>query len=110
MPVADINYLAGLVAGLLSMVIGFVWYGPLFANAWVKESKLSKKDIGNGPGPGCAFVTVTSLIQAYVLALFVDFTNATAWMDGAVTVTWIWIGFVATSYTATYVFSKKSLN
>ena len=109
MPIVDINYLAVLVAGLLNMAIGFVWYGPLFAKAWMKESKLSMKDIGNGPGPGYAIVAVGGLLQAYILAHFIDFTNATTWLEGATTAIWIWLGFVATSYTATYIFSKKSL-
>ena len=110
MPVADINYLAVFVAGMLSMVIGFVWYSlKVFGHSWMKESKLTMKDIGKGPGTGYLLVTVGSLLQAYVLAHFVDFTAATTWFEGAVTGTWIWIGFVGTAYTATYVFSQKSL-
>ena len=110
MPEADINYLAVLVAGLLSMVIGFGWYSlSVFGKTWMKETKLTMKDIGKGPGPGYALVTVGSLLQAYVLAHFVDFTNSTTALEGAQTGTWLWVGFVATAYAATYVFSQKSL-
>jgi hypothetical protein len=109
MPVADINYLAVVVAGLASMAIGFVWYSlKVFGHSWMKETKLTMKDIGNGPGAGYALVTVGSLLQAYVLAHFVDFTEAATWFEGLVTGTWVWIGFVATAYAATYVFSQKS--
>ncbi|HTE22258.1 MAG TPA: DUF1761 domain-containing protein [Candidatus Limnocylindria bacterium] len=109
MPVAEINYLAVLVAGVLSMAIGFLWYSLVFSRAWMQESKLTAKDIGNGPGAGYALVTVGSLLQAYVLAHFIDFTNATTWVQGATTGIWIWTGFVGTAYAATYVFSKRSL-
>jgi hypothetical protein len=110
MPVAEINYGAVIVAGFLSMAIGFAWYSlSVFGKSWMKESKLTMKDIGNGPGSGYALVTIGSLLQAYVLAHFVDFTNATTWVEGAVTGTWIWIGFVGTAYAATYVFSQRSL-
>ena len=110
MPIADVNYLAVLVAGLLSMVIGFIWYSmSVFGKPWMKESKLTMKDIGNGPGPGYALVTVGSLLQAYVLAHFIDFTNATTLIEGATTGIWVWVGFVATAYAATYVFSQRSL-
>jgi hypothetical protein len=109
MPVVEINYLAVLVAGLLSMVIGFVWYSmSVFGKTWMEESKLKMKDMGKA-GPGYALVTVGSLVQAYVLAHFIDFTSATTWSEGVVTATWLWIGFVATAYAATYVFSKRSL-
>ncbi len=30
------NYLAILVCGVVAMVIGFVWYGPLFGKMWKK--------------------------------------------------------------------------
>ena len=110
MPSADINWVAIVVAAALSMVIGFIWYSlQVFGKPWMKEVGLSMKDIGKGPGAGYALVTLTSLVQAYVLSHFVDYTNATTWVDGAVTGFWIWAGFVATAYTATYVFTKKTL-
>lgn len=31
-----VNYLAILVAAVLSMVLGFLWYGPLFGKEWTK--------------------------------------------------------------------------
>lgn len=109
MPSADINWVAIVIAAVLSMVIGFVWYSlKVFGKPWMKESGLSLKDIGDGPGMGYALVTLTSLLQAYILSHFVDYTSATTWVDGAVTGFWIWAGFVATAYTATYVFTRKS--
>ena len=31
-----INYLAVLVSGIAAMVIGAIWYGPLFGKAWLR--------------------------------------------------------------------------
>jgi hypothetical protein len=108
MPVADINYAAVLVAGLLSIVVGMVWYGPLFAKVWMKEVGLKEKD-ARSPGAGYAIAMVSSLVQAYVLAHFVDYTGATTWVDGAVTGLWIWAGFVASAFAVNYTFAKRSL-
>jgi uncharacterized protein DUF1761 len=109
MPIADINYLAVVGAGLVSMLIGFFWYSlKVFGTSWMKESKLTKKDMEKGPGAGYAVMVVTSLLQAYVLAHFVDFTNATTVFEGAQTGAWIWIGFVGTAYAGTYLFPRKS--
>ncbi|MDO8488446.1 MAG: DUF1761 family protein [bacterium] len=31
-----VNYLAILAAAVLSMVLGFLWFGPLFGQTWMK--------------------------------------------------------------------------
>jgi hypothetical protein len=42
----EINYLAVLVAALVSMVIGGLWYSPLlFGNIWMKLSGITQKDV-----------------------------------------------------------------
>lgn len=108
MPEADINFVAVLVAGLLSMAIGFVWYGPLFANAWMKEVGLTKKDIGKGPGPGYALTLAGALIESYVLAHFIDFAQADTIAEGMVTASWLWVGFVAYAIGVNYIFAMRT--
>jgi uncharacterized membrane protein YpjA len=34
--IGEVNWLAVIVCAVLSMVIGFIWYGPLFSKPWVK--------------------------------------------------------------------------
>lgn len=108
MPVADINYLAVLVAGLLSMVIGFVWYGPLFAKAWMKEVGLKAKDVEKGPGAGYALTLFGALIESFVLAHFIDYTWATTLTEGIVTGVWVWLGFVAYAIGVNYLFAQRT--
>lgn len=38
MSIVDINYLAVIAAGVASMVVGSLWYGPLFGRKWVALS------------------------------------------------------------------------
>ena len=33
----EMNFNVLFLAALVPMIIGFVWYGPLFGNAWMKE-------------------------------------------------------------------------
>lgn len=41
-----INWLAILVAGISSFMLGGVWYSPaLFGNAWMRENKLSVEEV-----------------------------------------------------------------
>lgn len=72
----DINYWAVFVCAVLSMVIGFLWYGPLFGKKWMEINELSPDDLAKreamqksaGPLYGVQFVL--SLLQLVVLSLF----------------------------------------
>lgn len=108
MPVTDINMLAVLVAGLLSMVIGFVWYGPLFAKDWMQEVGVNEKDLRKGPGMGYLLTFIGALVEAYVLAHFVDYAYASTAIEGMVTALWLWMGFVAYAIGVNYIFAKRS--
>lgn len=111
MPIADINLTATIVAALLSMVVGFVWYSTQgFGKPWMKETGLKMKDAEQGSGSGYALTMAGALVEAFVLAHFIDFTNSTTWVDGAVTGMWIWVGFVAYALGVNYIFAKRSFN
>lgn len=42
------NILALLAAAASSLVVGFVWYGPLFGKAWMKESGMTEEKAKQG--------------------------------------------------------------
>ncbi len=99
-PQVDINYLAVLVAAIASMVVGFLWYGPLFGKQWVQLMNFDKKKIDatkkKGMGKTFAIAFISTLIMSYILAHFVDYTQAKTVAEGAVAGFWIWLGFIAT--------------
>lgn len=110
MPDADINYTAVLAAAVITMVVGSLWYSPaLLGRAW---SKAIGKKMENMKGGGVSYViaAVGSLLQAYVLAHFVDYTNANTFAEGATTALWIWAGFIAVTTAVHYAFEGRSLN
>lgn len=110
MPVADINYVAVLVAALVFMIVGFVWYAlPVFGKSWVKEVGMKADDMKQGPGKGYAIAMGAGLVQAYVLAHFVDYIDAVSWIEGLNTGLWIGVGFVAMAIAANYVFARRSV-
>ncbi len=101
----QVNYLAVLVAAVLNMVAGAIWYSPmLFAKPWIKLT--GKKDMQGG-GVGYGIAALCSLAIAYVLAHFVQLAGAMDWMDGVKTGLWAWVGFVATTAAANYVFEGR---
>ena len=95
--IVPINYLAVLVAAVASMVVGFLWYGPVFGKAWMKEMGMSKEKKGAGKSYGMMFVG--SLVMSYVLAHATIFAATYFKMSGVsaglMSGFWNWMGFVA---------------
>lgn len=44
----EINFLALFVAALSTLVVGSVWYGPLFGKVWMKENGFSEEELKQG--------------------------------------------------------------
>jgi len=43
-----VNWIALVVAALSTLVIGFLWYGPLFGKAWMKETGITEAQAQKG--------------------------------------------------------------
>jgi hypothetical protein len=62
----DVNWLALLAAAASSLVVGFLWYGPLFGKAWMKESGMTEEKMKGG---NMALIFGLSFIFGCFLAL-----------------------------------------
>ena len=109
MPQADINYLAVLVAAVVNMVLGAIWYAPpVFGRTWMALVGKTEADIRrSSAGRAYAITAVVALILSYVLAHFVDYTKATTLVTGAQTGFWLWLGFVATVSAGGFIFEGR---
>lgn len=93
----DINFLAVLVGVVLSMVLGTIWYGPLFGKKWMALNGMDLTDpeeiarARRGMWKVYVAQILLSLFQVYVLAHFIQ-----GWSDvSAVEVSlWVWGAFV----------------
>ncbi len=100
MPSVDVNVWALLVATLVNMVVGFVWYSPaLFAKPWSKLTGRKMEDMGDG-GKGYVITTLGAFLQAFVMLHFVTYVAAFYPTYGSVSVgiftaLWAWLAFVA---------------
>lgn len=72
MEMGSINWLAVLVAGISSFVIGGVWYSPgLFGRAWMKDNKFTEEDVKKGnKGKIFGWTFIFSLLMAANLGMF----------------------------------------
>ncbi len=66
----EVNYLAVLVAGLIPMVVGSLWYGPVFGKRWLALMETTEEEIAKGFNPLKTYggSLLLSLVTAWVLA------------------------------------------
>ncbi len=108
MPSVDVNWLAVVVAAVVNMVVGSVWYSKaVFAKEWMKLTGRKMEDMSGG-GIGYAVAGGGALLQAYILAHFVVYAGANTFAKGLVTGLWIWLGFVAVVSAVHLVFEGRS--
>lgn len=100
-----VNYFAVLLCGISSMIIGFLWYGPLFGKEWMKLVGFSSEKIDKAKKnmqQNYTAMFISSLIMAWILFHFIWYAapaSYTLFISIKVAL-YAWIGFVATvSYT-----------
>lgn len=117
MPEISINYLAVFLAAVAYMVVGMVWYGPLFGKQWKNLMGLNDqtmKQMKMTPLQAMIGGFITALIMAFVLA-----HDAFVWgtfFNGAVSpivfalqlAFWIWLGYVATTQAGSVLWEGRS--
>jgi len=104
MSAIPINWWALVVTTVVSVVIGSLWYGPIFGKAWMKSTGISMPEVMTPDMKkmmyrSYALVIVGSLIMNYVLlhsitfgAAYLNITGITAGLQAAF---WSWLGFIA---------------
>lgn len=103
---SDVNFLAILVAGVMHMILGFLWYGPLFSKPWMKLVGMTQQS--SNPNPVIYLIPlVTALIGFYVLALFINAAGMGTLAGGATTGLLAGLGFLATFAGSNYLFSNR---
>lgn len=98
MPSFDVNWLAVLVATVAAMVIGFLWYGPVFGKIWMAAMGKTQEEIrAAGSSMAIPISVITALITALALAVVMNAAGADTVSEGIVWGLFASIGFIATS-------------
>jgi hypothetical protein len=113
----QVNYLAVLIAGVVGMGIGFVWYSHLlFAKPWMKEMGHTKETMAKdqkamGPWYAVSFVAllVTAFMLTHVMTLSEHFYGYTPLTTGLTTAFFMWIGFIAPVQLTDVIFGSKKV-
>lgn len=106
----SVNYLAVLAAAVGSMVVGYLWFGPLFGKQWMKLTGM--KEMGDKSQMAQTYILayVGAALSAYVLAIFLSLTNMTTLTGALMLALWVWLGFQATIMLAGVLWYRQSWN
>ena len=95
-----VNIWAVLASAVASMVIGSIWYGPLFGkqfmhamgmDTWSPEKQAEMK---KGMAMTYLWQFVASVVMFYVFAWLMGVLGAVDLMAGVQAAFWVWLGFV----------------
>lgn len=115
METVQINYIAVLVSAVAAMVLGSLWYGPLFGKRWMKymgwtKEKMDSMKKGSNMNVNYGIQAVGALVLAYVFAHVISFSGATTITAGLQGGFWMWLGFVAPIMLGKVLWEGKSWN
>lgn len=111
----EVNFVALLLAAVVSMAIGFVWYSPvMFARRWMKLSgytaeglKKDQKEMGKWYGLSFVLALVTAYVLNHVMVLSENFFHYPMIQTGLSTAFWMWLGFVMPVQMTGVIFGKE---
>jgi hypothetical protein len=113
----SLDYLAGfniwavLVSGVVSLIIGFVWYGPLFGKTWGRYTGWTEEKIKTVSGGQMArtygLTFLAALVSAAALTIVSRWLGASGIGDGLLLGFVTGIGFTGMAFATTHLFEHK---
>lgn len=104
-----INYVPVIVAAVVAMILGGIWYTPaVFGNAWMRAIGKGKESMA-GSHASMLWMLVATLVMSYVLAHFIGYAGASTPWEGAQVGAWLWLGFIVPMGLSRVLFEKLSM-
>lgn len=97
----EVNWIAILLAAISSMIVGSLWYGPLFGKLWIRLANV-KRDTNFTTQKAVlmylkTFLSslLTAVVLAYVIAMIHNGSTETYFVDAVFVGMMLWAGFTA---------------
>ena len=102
------NYLAVIVAAIAYWLLGAIWYGVVFGEAWMAlEHMTAEQARSMNPVLPYVITLVLNVLIAYALAQICIWRNADTLGRGASVGVLLWIGFVGPVTFTTYMYEMR---
>lgn len=111
-PEVSVNWLAIIVATIVAMAIGYVWYGPLLGEKWMKLVKLSKNKVQSDWQKPMIIMLLFAFVQAFILSHFIAYAgffypDMSGLGIGMITAFWALVGFTLNSTIMSNMFARR---
>ena len=102
------NYLAVIVAAIAYWLLGAIWYGVVFGEAWMAlEHMTAEQARSMNPVLPYVITLVLNVLIAYALAQICIWRNANTLGRGASVGVLLWVGFVGPVTFTTYMYEMR---
>lgn len=102
------NYLAVIVAAIAYWLLGAIWYGVVFGEAWMALEHMTEEQARSmNPVLPYVITLVLNVLIAYALAQICIWRNADTLGRGASVGVLLWIGFVGPVTFTTYMYEMR---
>ena len=107
MPDVTIDWVGVIVATLAAMVLGALWYGPLFGKQWFALIGKTREELQGNAGIGYGIAIVGSFILSIVMTYVTQWGAAEGFGEGAIVGIVMWAGFVISTQVTGMVFEGR---
>ena len=109
--IANINWLAVLVAAILRLVVGSIWFSPIaFVKPWQQLTGVTPESMQKGLVKAIVIDFILSLVMAFVLYHAIMYaTNMAPTIVGGLLVALLnWLGFVLATHLPLWAYENRS--
>ncbi len=110
---SQVNWLAVLTSGVITLFVGGLWYGPIAGKAWMEEVGLTEEEIKDSGAPTAAMIKsfIATLVLAVGMSFIITWSGVAVgdWLGGAVVGATMAILVIGGGVFPNYAFENKSL-
>ncbi len=109
----SVNYTAIIMASISSMILGSIWYGPLFGKKWMEivgtthKNEKERKEMQKAAVPLYLVQFIVTLFQVLILAHLIADTTQVTGIERAL---WLWAGFVIPTLMGAVMWTNEKKN
>lgn len=106
-----VNYWAIITGAVFSMILGAIWYGPIFGKKWMEiigvdpGDEDAKKKMQKSAGPLYGVQFLLTLFQVLVLAHLIADTTKAGGLERSL---WIWAAFIIPTMAGAVMWTNQS--